>query len=228
MRSAIDLYIALVIGSGKRKFSNEWDNPLNQKSSARSGRGVYSISVAAELSGLGPQTLRLYEQRGLLAPVRSAGGTRRYSDDDLQRLQRITELLADGVKIAGIGQILDLQDRNTRLESRQHPTQVRQLAAEIRQRPTHLRPPPWQNPPWPIASQERGTIVTSADGIPPADDIPEADLAEQRIPIDDSADEEGLDPTHLSSASAMDANPADLIDQAISVPLPADDYEIEQ
>jgi MerR family transcriptional regulator, heat shock protein HspR len=91
--------------------------PLNQQSSARSGRGVYSIAVAAELSGLGPQTLRLYEQRGLLTPVRSAGGTRRYSDEDLQRLQRITELLADGVNIAGIGHILDLQDRNTRLES---------------------------------------------------------------------------------------------------------------
>ena len=65
----------------------------------------------------GPQTLRLYEHRGLLAPTRSAGGTRRYSDDDLQRLHRITELLADGVNIAGIGQILDLQDRNTELES---------------------------------------------------------------------------------------------------------------
>ena len=90
---------------------------MNQKSSARSGRGVYSISVAAELSGLGPQTLRFYEQRGLLAPVRSAGGTRRYSDDDLLRLRRITELLADGVNVAGIGQILQLQDRNTRLES---------------------------------------------------------------------------------------------------------------
>ncbi len=106
-----------MIGSDKSQSSTEWDNPVNQKSSARSGRGVYSISVAAELSGLGPQTLRLYGHRGLLAPVRSAGGTRRYSDDDLQRLQRITELLADGVNIAGIGQILDLQDRNTRLES---------------------------------------------------------------------------------------------------------------
>ena len=70
--------------------------------------------------------------------------------------------------------------------------------------------------------------MTSADGIPAADDIPEADLAEQQIPIDDSTDEEGLDPTHLSNTNAMDANPADLIDQAISVPLPDDDYQIEQ
>ena len=91
--------------------------PLNQHSSARSGRGVYSISVAAELSGIPVQSLRLYEQCGLLTPARTAGGTRRYSDDDLERLQRITELLSDGVNVVGIGQILHLQDRNTRLES---------------------------------------------------------------------------------------------------------------
>jgi hypothetical protein len=70
--------------------------------------------------------------------------------------------------------------------------------------------------------------MSSADGIAPGDDVPEADLAEQQIPIDDSADEEGLDPTQLANTSEKDANPADLIDQAISVPLPADDYEIEQ
>lgn len=93
------------------------DNLLNQESSPRSGRGLYSISVAAELSGIPLQSLRLYEQRGLLTPARTAGGTRRYSDDDLQRLQRITELLDDGVNIAGIGHILDLQERNTRLKS---------------------------------------------------------------------------------------------------------------
>jgi DNA-binding transcriptional MerR regulator len=93
------------------------DDPLNQEPRARSGRGVYSISVAAELSGIPVQSLRLYEQRGLLTPARTAGGTRRYSDDDLARLQRITDLLADGVNIAGIGHILSLQDRNIKLES---------------------------------------------------------------------------------------------------------------
>jgi hypothetical protein len=70
--------------------------------------------------------------------------------------------------------------------------------------------------------------MTSADPIPQADDIPEADLAEQQIPIDVNADEEGLDPTHLTNASTVDADQADLIDQAIGVPLPADDYDIEQ
>src|ERR1700760_1842013 len=83
----------------------------------RAGRGVYGISVAAELSGIGEQSLRLYEQRGLLTPARTAGGTRRYSDDDLVRLPRITDLLATGVNVAGVGQILDLQDRNTQLET---------------------------------------------------------------------------------------------------------------
>jgi MerR family transcriptional regulator/heat shock protein HspR len=90
---------------------------VSQESTERSGRGVYGISVAAELSGVGPQTLRLYEERGLLCPTRSPGGTRRYSDDDLVRLERITALLAEGVNVAGIGHILDLQDRNTELES---------------------------------------------------------------------------------------------------------------
>jgi MerR family transcriptional regulator/heat shock protein HspR len=90
---------------------------VQQHSEQRSGRGVYGISVAAELSGIGEQSLRLYEQRGLLTPARTAGGTRRYSEDDLERLRRITELLAAGVNVAGIGQILDLQDRNTELES---------------------------------------------------------------------------------------------------------------
>jgi MerR family transcriptional regulator/heat shock protein HspR len=90
---------------------------LTEESTARSGLGVYGISVASELSGLGPQTLRLYETRGLLTPARSDGGTRRYSDDDLDRLQRITELLAAGVNLAGIAQIFDLEARNSQLES---------------------------------------------------------------------------------------------------------------
>jgi len=84
---------------------------------ARSARGVYGISVASELSGIDPQTLRLYERRGLLTPARTDGGTRRYSDDDLDLLQQINELVAQGINIAGIAQILHLQHRNTELES---------------------------------------------------------------------------------------------------------------
>jgi hypothetical protein len=64
---------------------------LERNEAASSGRGVYTISVAAELSGIPIQSLRLYEQRGLLNPERTARGTRRYSDGDLERLQRSPE-----------------------------------------------------------------------------------------------------------------------------------------
>ena len=88
------------------------DDPVS-----RAARGVYGISVASELSGIDPQTLRLYERRGLLTPARTDGGTRRYSDDDLERLQRINELVAQGINIAGIAQILHLEHRTSELES---------------------------------------------------------------------------------------------------------------
>jgi MerR family transcriptional regulator, heat shock protein HspR len=81
------------------------------------GQGVYGISVAAELSGIPVQSLRLYERHGLLTPSRSDGGTRRYSADDLARLQRISELVAAGVNLAGIARILDLQDDNAALHA---------------------------------------------------------------------------------------------------------------
>jgi MerR family transcriptional regulator/heat shock protein HspR len=83
-----------------------------------SDRGVYGISVAAELSGINEQSLRLYERQGLLTPARSEGGTRRYSADDLVRLQRISELVAAGVNLAAIARILGLEDRNAALDER--------------------------------------------------------------------------------------------------------------
>lgn len=88
----------------------------NHSANTNSARGVYGMSVASELSGLDPQTLRLYDQRGLLTPARTGGGTRRYSDDDLSRLRRITSLVGDGVNLAGVAMILALQDSNTRLQ----------------------------------------------------------------------------------------------------------------
>ena len=65
--------------------------------------------MAAELAGVTIRSLRLYERRGLLAPARTTGGTRRYSQDDLGRLRRIAELVADGVNLTGIGKIFDLE-----------------------------------------------------------------------------------------------------------------------
>lgn len=76
----------------------------------RSDLGVYSISVASELSEVGLQTLRLYERRDLIRPQRTAGGTRRYSEDDITRIRRITELVAEGVNLHGVDRILTLED----------------------------------------------------------------------------------------------------------------------
>lgn len=85
------------------------------------GRGVYGISVAAELVGMGTQTLRLYETRGLLEPERTPGGTRRYSPDDLDRLRRIGELITAGLNLAGIAMVLDLEEQNTQLRTIDRP-----------------------------------------------------------------------------------------------------------
>jgi MerR family transcriptional regulator/heat shock protein HspR len=80
-------------------------------------RGVYGISVTAELVGTGVQNLRLYERRGLVEPDRSAGGTRRYSANDVDRLHQITQLLEQGLNLAGIAMVLELRDDNTRLRN---------------------------------------------------------------------------------------------------------------
>jgi MerR family transcriptional regulator/heat shock protein HspR len=80
-----------------------------------STRGVYPISVVSELTGLGPQTLRLYETKGLLSPGRTEGGVRRYSDDDLSRLRRIAALTDAGLNLAGIRHVLELEQEVRRL-----------------------------------------------------------------------------------------------------------------
>jgi DNA-binding transcriptional MerR regulator len=80
-------------------------------------QGVYGISVAASLVGNAPQNLRLYEARGLLAPARSDGGTRLYSENDLERLRVIAGLLDDGLNLAGVHMVLDLQAANERLRT---------------------------------------------------------------------------------------------------------------
>src|SRR6201997_1327045 len=101
----------------QEKFCGEWRMSVPDDPVSRSARGVYGITVASELSGFDPQSLRIYERRGLITPARTDGGTRRYSDDDLDRLARIGELLDAGVNIAGVLHILNLERRNTELES---------------------------------------------------------------------------------------------------------------
>jgi len=82
---------------------------------ARGDEAVYIISVAAELSGMHPQTLRIYERKGLLQPYRTPGGTRRYSDADLERLATIQELTSAGVNLEGVRRILELRRDAERL-----------------------------------------------------------------------------------------------------------------
>jgi MerR family transcriptional regulator/heat shock protein HspR len=88
-------------------------------------RGVYGISVAAELVGTGVQNLRLYERRGLIDPARTPAGTRRYSDNDLTRLRHIGELLGAGLNLAGIAAVLDLEADNARLRAELADTYAR-------------------------------------------------------------------------------------------------------
>ncbi|MGN6125659.1 MAG: MerR family transcriptional regulator [Humibacter sp.] len=78
-------------------------------------RPVYSMGVASDLLGLPSATLRLYERKGLVTPARTDGNTRRYSDDDIQRMRRIADLQDDGVNLTGIGKVIDLQDENAAL-----------------------------------------------------------------------------------------------------------------
>jgi MerR family transcriptional regulator/heat shock protein HspR len=75
----------------------------------RQRRAVYVISVAAELAGVHPQTLRIYERKGLLDPARTEGGSRRYSDVDIAQLQRIQELTAGGLNLEGVRRVLELE-----------------------------------------------------------------------------------------------------------------------
>ena len=72
-------------------------------------RAVYVISVAAELAGVHPQTLRIYERKGLVDPARTAGGSRRYSDADIDQLRRIQELTTEGLNLAGVQKVMELE-----------------------------------------------------------------------------------------------------------------------
>lgn len=100
----------------------------------RSEEAVYIISVAARLGGVHPQTLRIYERKGLIAPYRTPGGTRRYSQADLDRLGLIQELTDVGVNLEGVRRILELRSQVDRLEH-----QVRRLRRLLTDADSRLR-----------------------------------------------------------------------------------------
>lgn len=84
---------------------------------------VYVISVAAELAGVHPQTLRIYERKGLVDPARTGGGSRRYSDADIRLLRRIQDLTNDGLNLAGVKRVLELEAENEDLKAELHRLQ---------------------------------------------------------------------------------------------------------
>jgi MerR family transcriptional regulator, heat shock protein HspR len=107
------LYISGILIRQANRRGNLWRRPAVV--APGSGTAVYAISVAAELTGAAVQNLRVYERRGLVEPARTGGGTRRYSEADLDRVRRILSLLEDGLNLAGIALVLDLEDDNARL-----------------------------------------------------------------------------------------------------------------
>jgi MerR family transcriptional regulator/heat shock protein HspR len=102
--------------NGVKSEIGEILNMVRQRKSDPS-QGVYGISVAASLVGNAPQNLRLYEARGLLTPARSDGGTRLYSEDDLERLRAIGHLLEAGLNLVGIEMVFELRQENERLQN---------------------------------------------------------------------------------------------------------------
>ena len=119
----------------------------------RLDRAVYVISVAAELAGVHPQTLRIYERKGLVDPARTGGGNRRYSERDIERLRRIQQLTAAGLNLEGVRQVMALEEEveslrrqlaQARLEAREAVAaahrQYRRDLVPLRQLPAPFRP----------------------------------------------------------------------------------------
>ncbi len=102
-------------------------------------RALYVISVAAELAGVHAQTLRIYERKGLVEPARTPGGSRRYSDRDIARLQRIQELTNQGLNLAGVKRVLELEAENDRLRSEVDTIRQQAVVAVEEARREHRR-----------------------------------------------------------------------------------------
>lgn len=114
-------------------------------------RGVYVISVMADLAGMHPQTLRMYERRGLIEPQRTQGNSRRYSERDVERLRRIHDLTREGLNLAGVRIVMDLERQIERLQERLERSH--RLLAQAEQRLEDERRKP----------QARGVLVRLSD-----------------------------------------------------------------
>ena len=125
---------------------------------APDARAVYVISVAAELAGVHPQTLRVYERKGLLDPSRTTGGSRRFSERDLARLRRIQALTADGVNLEGVRRILELEAEVVRLRAELERTREEAKEAVARVHRQYRRDlVPFDRSPVPVSPARRRT-----------------------------------------------------------------------
>ena len=127
-------------------------DPERRPTQGSDDRAVYIISVAAELAGVHPQTLRIYEQKGLVRPHRTSGNVRRYSQADIVRLRHVQRLTAGGVNLAGAKRIIELEEQiellheqvaqlESMLEERPIPMPGRRASVEILPVASVLRPP---------------------------------------------------------------------------------------
>jgi MerR family transcriptional regulator/heat shock protein HspR len=111
----------------------ERPNPARARLQVETNRGVFMISVAARLANMHPQTLRMYEARGLIEPQRSPKGTRLYSQDDVERLRRIQEMTAElGLNLAGVERVLHLEHEIDRMHARIEEIELQALKAQVR------------------------------------------------------------------------------------------------
>ena len=114
----------------ERDTQQQGDGDVTQPARARDERAVYVISVAAEIAGVHPQTLRMYERKGLIAPKRTSGNTRRYSERDIERIRAIQELTQNGgISLSGVKLFIEMREQLAEMEQR-----TAELERELRRR----------------------------------------------------------------------------------------------
>jgi len=119
--------------AGGAPASRRRSAPAITRMQVATDRGVFMISVAAKLANMHPQTLRMYESRGLIEPQRSPKGTRLYSHEDVERLRRIQEMTADlGLNLAGVERVLDLEEEIEQMHERIEEIELQALQAQVR------------------------------------------------------------------------------------------------
>jgi MerR family transcriptional regulator/heat shock protein HspR len=119
--------------TGSSPASRRRSAPAITRVEVATDRGVFMISVAAKLANMHPQTLRMYESRGLIEPQRSPKGTRLYSHEDVERLRRIQEMTADlGLNLAGVERVLDLEEEIEQMHQRIEEIELQALKAQVR------------------------------------------------------------------------------------------------